>query len=226
MAIASAHKDLDQHIDLKKPSANGTRRAELGRFLKASRSRSQPGRRRPAARPAPPHARPAPRGGRAAGRGRRDLVHVARAGPSHQRQHPGPRRRGPDAPARPGRPLAPLPAGRGHARCGPGPSPTWCPRPCSRCFESLDPAPAMLINSRYDVIESNSASEDFFWDWHSLPCVHRNTLWCCVTEPQARESVRQLRRRGPVHGRADARRLRRARGRAGVGGGHPPPERA
>ena len=42
MAIASAHKDLDQHIDLKKPSANGTRRAELGRFLKASRSRISP----------------------------------------------------------------------------------------------------------------------------------------------------------------------------------------
>src|ERR1700733_4012950 len=42
MATASAHKDLDQHIDLKKPSATGTRRAALGRFLKARRSRISP----------------------------------------------------------------------------------------------------------------------------------------------------------------------------------------
>jgi hypothetical protein len=26
-----------------------------------------------------------------------------------------------------------------------------------------------------------------FADWHTLPCVHRNLLWCCVTEPRARE---------------------------------------
>ena len=30
-----------------------------------------------------------------------------------------------------------------------------------------------------------------FWDWHSLPCVlpcvHKNLLWCAVTEPRARE---------------------------------------
>jgi MmyB-like transcription regulator ligand binding domain/Helix-turn-helix domain len=54
-------------------------------------------------------------------------------------------------------------------------------------LRSLDPLPATLINSRFDIIESNDASRDFFWDWHSLPCVHRNLLWCCVTEPQARE---------------------------------------
>ncbi len=52
---------------------------------------------------------------------------------------------------------------------------------------SLDPLPAMLINSGFDVIEENAAHEDLFWDWHSMPCVHKNLLWCCVTEPSARE---------------------------------------
>jgi hypothetical protein len=52
---------------------------------------------------------------------------------------------------------------------------------------SLDPLPAGLINPRYDVLYSNDASQDLFWDWHTMPCVHRNTLWCCVTEPTARD---------------------------------------
>jgi hypothetical protein len=26
-----------------------------------------------------------------------------------------------------------------------------------------------------------------FWDWHTLPCVHKNLLWCCVTEPASRD---------------------------------------
>jgi transcriptional regulator with XRE-family HTH domain len=52
---------------------------------------------------------------------------------------------------------------------------------------SLDPLPATLINARYDMLLSNDAYEDMFWEWHSLPCVHRNALWCCVTEPTARE---------------------------------------
>src|SRR5215475_5782344 len=52
---------------------------------------------------------------------------------------------------------------------------------------SLDPLPAVLINSRFDVIESNRAHEDMFRNWHSLPCVHKNLLWCAVTEPRARE---------------------------------------
>ena len=51
----------------------------------------------------------------------------------------------------------------------------------------LDPLPAVLINSRFDVIEANAAHGDLFRDWHSLPCVHQNLLWCCVTEPGARE---------------------------------------
>jgi transcriptional regulator with XRE-family HTH domain len=54
-------------------------------------------------------------------------------------------------------------------------------------LRSLDPLPAVLINSRWDVIESNSAHEDMFCDWHSLPCVHKNLLWCAITEPSAPE---------------------------------------
>jgi transcriptional regulator with XRE-family HTH domain len=51
---------------------------------------------------------------------------------------------------------------------------------------SLDPLPALLTNSRFDILLSNAASEDLFWDWHAMPCIHKNTLWCCITEPSAR----------------------------------------
>jgi transcriptional regulator with XRE-family HTH domain len=52
---------------------------------------------------------------------------------------------------------------------------------------SLDPLPASLVNARFDVIGGNDAHEDLFRDWHTKPCVHRNTLWCCLTEPAARD---------------------------------------
>ena len=51
---------------------------------------------------------------------------------------------------------------------------------------SLEPLPASLINSRFDILLSNDAFEELFWEWHSMPCIHKNTLWCCVTEPSAR----------------------------------------
>jgi transcriptional regulator with XRE-family HTH domain len=54
-------------------------------------------------------------------------------------------------------------------------------------LRSLDPLPAVLINGRFDIIETNDAHEEMFWDWHTLPCVHKNLLWCTVTEPRARE---------------------------------------
>jgi len=56
---------------------------------------------------------------------------------------------------------------------------------------SLDPLPACLTNGRFDVLFVNDANEDLFWDWHSMPCIHRNTLWCCVTEPAARQKFPQ-----------------------------------
>jgi transcriptional regulator with XRE-family HTH domain len=52
--------------------------------------------------------------------------------------------------------------------------------------DSLDPLPASLLNGRHDMLMSNSASEELFWEWHTMPCVHKNTLWCCITEPTAR----------------------------------------
>jgi transcriptional regulator with XRE-family HTH domain len=51
---------------------------------------------------------------------------------------------------------------------------------------SLDPHPASLLNGRHDILMSNEASEELFWEWHTMPCVHKNTLWCCMTEPAAR----------------------------------------
>jgi transcriptional regulator with XRE-family HTH domain len=56
---------------------------------------------------------------------------------------------------------------------------------------SLDPLPASLTSARFDTLMLNGASEDLFWDWHSLPCVQKNSLWCLVTEPTAREKFPQ-----------------------------------
>jgi transcriptional regulator with XRE-family HTH domain len=48
------------------------------------------------------------------------------------------------------------------------------------------PFPAVLLNSRLDILASNTAHGDLYADWHSLPCVHKNLLWCLITEPRAR----------------------------------------
>ena len=61
------------------------------------------------------------------------------------------------------------------------------PEAVGEVLRSLDPLPAALINGRFDIVETNAAHEEMFWDWHSLPCVHKNLLWCAVTEPRARE---------------------------------------
>src|SRR5208282_3273785 len=61
------------------------------------------------------------------------------------------------------------------------------PEAVGEVLRSLDPLPAVLINGRFDIVETNAAHEEMFWDWHSLPCVHKNLLWCAVTEPRARE---------------------------------------
>jgi transcriptional regulator with XRE-family HTH domain len=65
------------------------------------------------------------------------------------------------------------------------------PQEVSEIVRSLDPLPATLTNGRFDILVSNAAHEDLFWEWHSMPCVHKNTLWCCVTEPAAREKFPQ-----------------------------------
>ena len=198
MAIASAHQSLNKpsltkpgdpkrHIDLTKPSANGTRRAELGRFLKASRSRISPD---DVGLP------PGPRR-RTPGLRREEVALLAGVGVTwytwlEQGRPINASTQVLDAVART---LRLDPPGRWHLYRLAEAMPVLVLDHLRRgargqvleVLESLDPAPAILINSRYDVIKSNSASEDFFWDWHSLPCVHRNTLWCCLTEPHARE---------------------------------------
>jgi len=52
---------------------------------------------------------------------------------------------------------------------------------------SLEPLPASLVSSRFDILMSNNAYKELFRDWHSMPCIHKNTLWCCITEPSARD---------------------------------------
>jgi MmyB-like transcription regulator ligand binding domain/Helix-turn-helix domain len=68
-----------------------------------------------------------------------------------------------------------------------GASPAAVPDMVREVIRSLDPLPATLVNSRFDVLDSNDAHEQLFWDWHTLPCVHKNVLWCCLTEPRARD---------------------------------------
>jgi transcriptional regulator with XRE-family HTH domain len=58
-------------------------------------------------------------------------------------------------------------------------------------LRALDPLPAVVTNSRFDILAENDAYHDLFREWHSLPCVHRNTLWCCLTEPTARDKFPQ-----------------------------------
>jgi transcriptional regulator with XRE-family HTH domain len=54
---------------------------------------------------------------------------------------------------------------------------------------ALDPLPAVITNTRFDIIQPNKAFSDLFHDWHTLPCVHKNLLWCIVTEPLARQQL-------------------------------------
>ncbi|MFI7060078.1 helix-turn-helix transcriptional regulator [Kribbella sp. NPDC050124] len=56
-------------------------------------------------------------------------------------------------------------------------------------LSALDPLPAVITNTRFDIIQPNQAFRDLFHDWHTLPCIHRNLLWCLVTEPRAREQL-------------------------------------
>jgi transcriptional regulator with XRE-family HTH domain len=68
-----------------------------------------------------------------------------------------------------------------------GDAPADVPAAIRDVIVALDPCPAVLVNDRFNVLDSNDAHEHLFWDWHSLPCVHKNLLWCCITEPRARE---------------------------------------
>lgn len=67
--------------------------------------------------------------------------------------------------------------------------PTSVPEAVMTMLHSLDPLPASLTNSRFDVIAKNDAHLDLFRGWHTSPCVHHNMLWCCLAEPTARERI-------------------------------------
>jgi transcriptional regulator with XRE-family HTH domain len=64
---------------------------------------------------------------------------------------------------------------------------TTVPDTIREIVHSLEPLPASLVNSRFDILMSNNAYKELFRDWHSMPCIHKNTLWCCITEPSARD---------------------------------------
>jgi transcriptional regulator with XRE-family HTH domain len=65
-------------------------------------------------------------------------------------------------------------------------------------LESLDPLPAMLLNARYDLLASNQAQKDLFYQWHAVECLHRNILWCCFTEPEVRRRFLNFDQEAPL----------------------------
>jgi transcriptional regulator with XRE-family HTH domain len=70
----------------------------------------------------------------------------------------------------------------------PAPRENGTPAPAVReILAALDPMPACLLNARYDVLAENAAYQTLFWDWHTVPCNRHNILWCCLTEPAARQ---------------------------------------
>jgi len=73
-------------------------------------------------------------------------------------------------------------------------------------LRALDPLPAAVTNSRFDILAENDAFRDLFQYWHSLPCIHHNTLWCVLTEPASREQFHEY----DVHARYLVARLRAA----------------
>jgi transcriptional regulator with XRE-family HTH domain len=65
------------------------------------------------------------------------------------------------------------------------------PEAIGEIVASLDPLPALVTNGRFDALTANDAYRHLFRDWHTAPCVQRNGLWCCLTEPTAREKFPQ-----------------------------------
>ena len=61
------------------------------------------------------------------------------------------------------------------------------PGELTEILRSLAPLPAVLTNERFDILTANDAHKRLFRDWHSLPCVHMNLLWCAITEPSSRD---------------------------------------
>jgi transcriptional regulator with XRE-family HTH domain len=56
----------------------------------------------------------------------------------------------------------------------------------SEVLATLDPLPAVLVNSRWDLLETNEAYRQLFAHWHDRPCGMRNMLWCMFMESEVR----------------------------------------
>ncbi len=56
-------------------------------------------------------------------------------------------------------------------------------------LQDLSSVPAVIVNERWDVIANNTAHENLFWWWHAQKCLHKNLLWCSITEPSARDQL-------------------------------------
>jgi transcriptional regulator with XRE-family HTH domain len=56
-------------------------------------------------------------------------------------------------------------------------------------LHSLSPNPAVVMNGRMDIYESNDGHRALCRDWHEMPCIHHNLLWCVITEPSARAKL-------------------------------------
>jgi len=54
----------------------------------------------------------------------------------------------------------------------------------SEVLNALDPLPAVVVNSRWDLLETNEAYRQLFAHWHDHPCGMRNVLWCMFMEPE------------------------------------------
>jgi transcriptional regulator with XRE-family HTH domain len=89
--------------------------------------------------------------------------------------------------------LAEVPAAPAEA------APVVCPGVVREILDSLEPLPAMLLNSRYDILGANQAHEDLFWVWHrNLGCEHRNVLWCCFAHTEARQYFLNFEQEAPL----------------------------
>ena len=124
-------------------------------FLRSRRERITPRPGRPPLDPPPAHARPSPRGGGAARRRRRHLVHVARAGPRHQRlaRRCSTRSRRTlrfDAHER----AAPVHAGR-HGDTSVAEGARSLSPAVQLILDQLEPYPALAVNARYDILAYN-----------------------------------------------------------------------
>jgi transcriptional regulator with XRE-family HTH domain len=53
-------------------------------------------------------------------------------------------------------------------------------------LRALDPLPAVLMNSRWDLLATNEAFRQLFQPWHTGPCAMRNMMWCTFMEPEVR----------------------------------------